>query len=71
MQNHIKQPAELFYNVLVDSTDSSYVRAALDGVSFLARDSASDLVIFTMPGVDLVHNDDVVPYRITNEEEEE
>lgn len=64
--NHVSCPAELLYNVLVDSTDASYVRSAIDSVSFLARDSASDLVIFTMPGVDLVHNDDVLPYRINN-----
>jgi len=68
--NYELRDPELFYNVLVDSTDSSYVRASLDGVSFLSRDSSHDLVIFTMPGVDLVHNEDIVPYRETSEDEE-
>merc|ERR1719228_934588 len=69
--DHVEHPAELFYNVLVDSSDSSYVRASIDGVSFLTRDSASDLLIFTMPGVDLVHNDDVVPYRMTANDDDD
>jgi len=61
---HEERDPELLYNVLVDSTDASHVRANIDGVSFLGRDADKDLVIFTMPGVDLVHSEDVVPYRL-------
>jgi len=61
---HEERDPELLYNVLVDSTDASHVRANIDGVSFLGRDADKDLVIFTMPGVDVVHSEDVVPYRL-------
>jgi len=67
---HERRDPELFYNVLVDATDSSYVRASIDGVSFLGRDSGNDLIVFTMPGLDLVHNKDILPYRQCLDEEE-
>lgn len=75
---HPKSP-ELYYSVLVDASDSSYIRGPVDGVSFLGRDSGrgqgrlkdlysyeGDLVIFTIPGVDYVHNSDILPYRLSD-----
>jgi len=65
---HEKRPDEMFYNVLVDSRDYAYARAHVDAATtFLCRESTTPTLL-TLPGVDLVHNQDVLPYRLAEPE---
>ena len=62
------RPDEMFYNVLVDSRDYAYARAHVDAATtFLCLESSTPTLL-TLPGVDLVHNQDVLPYRLAEPE---
>jgi len=66
--NHVGRPDEMFYNVLVDSRDYAYARAHVDAATtFLCLESSTPTLL-TLPGVDLVHNQDVLPYRLAEPE---
>lgn len=52
---------EMYYSVLIDSRDYSYIRAPTESVTFLGNQEKGKQ-LYTIPGLDYVSHVDVMPY---------
>ncbi|XP_014665443.1 PREDICTED: polymerase delta-interacting protein 2-like [Priapulus caudatus] len=60
----VKSKTHSYYQVLIDSRDSPYIRAQTEAVTFLGNQDNSRS-LYAIPGLDYVSHDDILPYHTT------
>ncbi|CAK8695017.1 polymerase delta-interacting protein 2-like [Clavelina lepadiformis] len=53
---------ETYYQVLVDSRDSAHISAHSEAVTFLTNSGNESQSLHTIPGIDYVSHEDIIPY---------
>lgn len=62
-KNDIKAGNETYYQVLIDSRDSPFVRAQTEAVTFLGQTpEPTSRCLYAIPGLDYVSHTDILPY---------
>ncbi|XP_022665978.1 polymerase delta-interacting protein 2-like [Varroa jacobsoni] len=59
---------QIYYQVLIDLRDCPFVRTQTEAVTFLGNQDNSKASLYSLPGLDYVSHEDILPYTATNEQ---